>query len=434
MSTFRNRTRRGAAILFSGVLVLGGVALSGEASAVRNIDDNPTCEYLGYTHGAKWDNEPPAGTYTLNRDGMEASLTVGTYPDVELPKVPNENNAITAYQVSTAGEYAIVVKGGDGATVYGSGAKVPLHAPAVSSDKWPTISHFDLCWNGPPTQPDVGQLKVTKVVLGTDTPDDFTFEICVAPVAEGDEVCKDIEGNGTVTFGNLPVGDYVVTETDPGPRFSVKGSGVTVTVKLEDTTEATVTNTWIPPSTEFGRVEVTKTVNGDGAPTDGPYEICLTGPDPLATKVCKTVVGEGTVTFEDLVPGIYTVTETDPGTEYEVTITPATVEVAIGKVATATVTNEYTEQESLPPTVPVIPEVLPPTVPVTPEVLPPTVPVTPEVLPVTPAAPATPSNVASQTALPTTGSEGGIAVIATILVAAGVVLTLVGRRREPQQA
>jgi hypothetical protein len=50
-----------------------------------------------------------------------------------------------------------------------------------------------------------------------------------------------------VTFENLRPGDYVVTETDPGPRFSVEGSGVTVTVKSETTATATITNTWIPP-------------------------------------------------------------------------------------------------------------------------------------------------------------------------------------------
>jgi hypothetical protein len=43
----------------------------------------------------------------------------------------------------------------DGATVYGPERTeaVPLHAPAVSNGKWPTISHFDLCWNKPHLSP-----------------------------------------------------------------------------------------------------------------------------------------------------------------------------------------------------------------------------------------------------------------------------------------
>ena len=201
---------------------------------------------------------------------MEASLTVGTYPD---KPEPNVNNAITAYTTSGAGDYAIVVKAGDAATVYDPGAAVPLHAPANASGKWPTISHFDLCWNKPTPEPEVGQLDVKKVVVGTDTPDEYTFEICVTPVeTDGDQVCKEVTGNGTLKFESLPPGDYVVTETDPGPRFSVEGSGVTITVESEDTTETTVTNTWIPPSEEFGAIEVTKVVTGDGAPAGAKFD------------------------------------------------------------------------------------------------------------------------------------------------------------------
>ncbi len=43
MNTFSTRTRRGAAILFSGALVLGGLALAGEAKAAEEVPGNPTC-------------------------------------------------------------------------------------------------------------------------------------------------------------------------------------------------------------------------------------------------------------------------------------------------------------------------------------------------------------------------------------------------------
>jgi uncharacterized protein HemX len=111
-----------------------------------------------------------------------------------------------------------------------------------------------------------------------------------------------------------------------------------------------------------------------------------------------------------------------------VTFTPATVDVTIGGLAKATVTNTYTEQESLPPPVPETPVV--PVTPVTPTA--PTTPTTPTVAPATEVAPATATQVAAQTALPTTGSEGGIAAIAALLVATGVALTLLGRHREQQ--
>lgn len=337
MNTTRTRTRRSAAILFSGILVFGGLALTGEASAIKNVDDNPTCEYLGYEYGARWQG-PTEGYYTVNRDGMVASLRVGTYDDVE---VPNSNNAVLSYSISTAAAgYAVVVKGGDGATVYRSGSLVtPMHAPAVSSGKWPTISHLDLCWNKPAPEPELGTLQVTKEVTG-DAPATHQYEICIAGV-------------------------------DPL--------------------------------------------------------------DPVATKECTTITGPGMVTFTNLELGTYRVTETDPemtnpGSDYEVTIDPETVLVASEIPATAKVTNSYTPEI---PDVPETPEV--PEVPEVPEAT--EVEVLPPIAPATPAAPATPTTeVAAQTTLPATGSEGGLAAIAAILVTTGVGLTLLGKRRATQQA
>ncbi len=329
MNTFSTRTRRGAAILFSGVLILGGLTVAGEASAVKNVDDNPTCEDLGYTYGEKWEENwdvIEGDTYTLDRDGMKASLTVGTYPDTE---DPNTNNAITAFSVNLTEGYAIVVKGGDGANVYRNATQtdIPLHAPAVPAvpavdeqQKWPTISHFDLCWNTP------------------------------------------------------------------------------------------------APAPEFGRIEVTKTVVGD--PPDGAsYVINVVGPTPATTMQSKTIVAGQTVIFDNLVPGTYTVTENNPGTEYTVNITPGTVEVTAGGLATVAVVNTYSEEESLPPTTPTTP----------------TAPAAPAT-PAAPAAPAAPADVALQATLPATGSNGWIAALATVLVATGVALTLLSRRRGTQQA
>ena len=322
MNTFSTRTRRGAAILFSGVLVLGGLTLSGEATAGQEIEGNPTCAGLGYTYTFKVES-PSAGTYTVDRDGMTARLTVGTHPD---QADPNRNNAIVDHDISrSAAGYAVVVKGGNGATVYrsdthGSLEGPPLHAPAVASGKWPTISHFQLCWN------------------------------------------------------------------EPAP----------------------------PP--ERGRIEVTKMVAGEGAPTADEYEICLTGPAPSTDEQCTTITGQGTATFVGLAPGTYEVTESNPGPKYEATITDATVQVTIGDVATATVTNEFVGQESLSPTIPETPSV-------------PEVPSVPGV----PTAPAAPTDLASDASLPATGSESGIAVLATILVATGVALTLLSRPRTPRR-
>jgi hypothetical protein len=329
MNILRTRTRRGAAILFSGILVLGGLTLAGEATAQQELN-NPSCQDLGYVFGQKW--EDPSGAYSIDRDGMVANFTVGTYPDVT--KDPNTNNAVTAAKIVTKADgYAVIVKGGNGYNLYPNTEAVPMHAPAVPSEKWPTISHFDLCWNKP------------------------------APV---------------------------------------------------------------------GSLQVTKVLAGDTAPTIE-YEICIEGPAPMTTQQCKKVMGAGVVTFEDLKPGTYKVTETSPGSAYTVEITPTDpVVVTAGEVpATATVKNTY---KAPPATPPPTEQVVPPT---QQESLPPTAPVTPTaptVAPATEVAAATATQTAAPTALPTTGSEGGIAAIAALLVATGVALTLLGRHREQQQA
>ena len=426
----RDSTRRGAAILFSGILVLGGLALTGEASAGQVVEGNPTCP-VEYEFAEKQEN--PSGTYTFDRAGVTATITVGTSYDQVGVAEPNKNNAITSYSVPGT-DYRIIVKGGNGAIIYSPGETPPLHAPPVGAhQKWPTISHFQLCWNTPAPQPEVGQLTVEKVVVGTDTPEEYTFEICVTPVeAEGASVCKDVVGDGTLQFDNLPPGEYVVTETDPGPRFSVAGSGVTVTVESQDMTGTTVTNTWIPPNEEFGQIEVTKVVTGVGAPIDSKFEICVEGLaplDPVATRQCQMVTTAAPVTFGDLVPGSYKVTETNPGSSYTVTISPGEpVEVTTGDIPTEViVTNAYEAPTTPPPEEEVVPptqEALPPTAP-----MPPTAPAAPA----TPAAPTAPAQVSAQ-ALPTTGSEGGLAAIAAILVTTGVGLTLLGKRRGTQQA
>jgi hypothetical protein len=89
-------------------------------------------------------------------------------------------------------------------------------------------------------------------------------------------------------------------------------------------------------------LKVTKTVDwiGSTADTTKTFEICITGPS-YPSGNCKTYsYNGGDKTWSNLIPGDYTVTETDPGSQWVVQVTgsPATVPTDGGQ-ATAGVSN-----------------------------------------------------------------------------------------------
>ncbi len=91
-----------------------------------------------------------------------------------------------------------------------------------------------------------------------------------------------------------------------------------------------------------GSLTVTKVVETYGYDVGGEFEICVSGnglPEPL----CQTTMG-GMLTFDDLLPGEYSISESDPGAAW--TVDPAnrtlTAVVSAGStVDTGTITNFY---------------------------------------------------------------------------------------------
>lgn len=190
-------------------------------------------------------------------------------------------------------------------------------------------------------QPDVtincdglGDLTVTKVVDWSGAPPvaGQTFEICITGPSYPSGNCQTTSG-GNVTWSNVQIGDYTVTETNPGPAWSVTLPG-TVSVSDTQPVTVTVTNTLRP-----GSLSVNKTINWQGVtPIPTTFNICISGPS-YPTPFCQTTSG-GSLTFGPLVPGTYTVSES-PGSDWIVTITGSPANVAPNQTAQVTVQNTY---------------------------------------------------------------------------------------------
>jgi hypothetical protein len=292
------------------------------------VDDNPDCTDLGLCGaGFKPQPEPPGtGTYTFP-DGVNTVTLVsdGYFFDWS----------------STIEICAVIVKGGDNADVFTvypvkSTSDTLVHAPYKADGTPRAISHIEFCYDPGPT---TGRLEVTKTVNWNGvTPDTGqTFQICITGPSYPAGDCKTVGYNGgTATWSDLIPGDYTVTETNPGAQWTVVVSGSPATVVAGQTAQAGVTNTH-----KLGRLEVTKTVNWNGVTPDTgqTFQICITGPSYPAGD-CKTVgYNGGTATWSDLIPGDYTITETDPGTQWTAVVLGSPATVVACQTAWACVTN-----------------------------------------------------------------------------------------------
>ncbi|MFO7635287.1 MAG: hypothetical protein R6W76_22265, partial [Caldilinea sp.] len=178
-----------------------------------------------------------------------------------------------------------------------------------------------------------GDLTVNKSIDWSDvTPvPGQAFEICIVGPSHPSASCQTTAGT-PVVWSDLLVGAYTVTETAPGPNWSVALPDVVI---VSDTVAAqtTITNTLRP-----GSLTVTKSVDWQGVtPIPGvTFEICVSGPS-FPTPFCQETTGDA-LTFGPLFPGSYIVSESDPGPNWS-SPSPQTVAVAAGQSVGAAITN-----------------------------------------------------------------------------------------------
>jgi hypothetical protein len=201
----------------------------------------------------------------------------------------------------------------------------------------------------------LGSVKVTKVVdwNGVAPVDGTTFTICITGPTYPGGNCKlfTYPGDLEKVWTDLVPGDYTVTETgtsQPAPggeKPSTPGAspqaraGMALAYAGENPARLLASPVEAPP-----------------APTvENPvFNICVTGPSYPGGDCRSFPYPDGLVqTWTNLLPGQYTVTETDPGSQWQVEITgsPATVP-AEGGQATASVKN--TRLPDKPPQPPVV--------------------------------------------------------------------------------
>lgn len=106
---------------------------------------------------------------------------------------------------------------------------------------------------------------------------------------------KDVSCGGNVTF-DLPVGNYTIKEINPDSKYNVEYSSSSVTVKYNETSEVTVTNSLKP-----GKVTVTKECTGY-ITNNQKFKITL-------NNVTKEFSCNTSYTWDNLTSGDYTLTE-----------------------------------------------------------------------------------------------------------------------------
>ncbi len=198
-----------------------------------------------------------------------------------------------------------------------------------------------------------GALEITKIVnLGSVVNpsvinDTFTVTVTGPSYPVGTNIVFTVT-NGvlqaptSITLSPIIPGNYTITEADAGSEWTEVVPADAVTVVANATAQATVTNTYVPGSLQVNKVVQ---LNGYLIPTgvDLDFTINITGPSyPVSSPVVINVV-DGIPTNSpqvllNLIPGVYTVSETDPGIAWTVT-GGGNVTVNAGVQAPATVTN-----------------------------------------------------------------------------------------------
>ncbi|HEV2067816.1 MAG TPA: SpaA isopeptide-forming pilin-related protein, partial [Thermomicrobiales bacterium] len=182
-----------------------------------------------------------------------------------------------------------------------------------------------------PPPEESGTLIVYKQDASRDALPGGCFRLFDGETTVTGRVCDDTDGtnDGTITFDDVPVGTWILRETlAPSPSYQI-AEDREVTIANGETTEVSVVNTLKP-----GRVLVNKT-NPEGQPLqDACFDLGSDGSDARCTDAA------GVVTFSNLVPGSYVLTETSAPFGYEEVDPVRDITVQPGQTTVLNIVNE----------------------------------------------------------------------------------------------
>jgi hypothetical protein len=195
---------------------------------------------------------------------------------------------------------------------------------------------------------DTGCLTIVKYVSWSPaiSDPDYSFEICIrGPSYPGGSeygACQTVESSGgELTWYALDPGDYLVMEANPENLWEITLPPGPIWVPADlECSQAEVINVY-----NRGILTVWKDVNWNGmTPEESKkFWICLRGPSfPTGQEYgsCQPANYSGGYLQWEILPGNYTIRELDPGSEWDILISPENVYVPRGEyVWDPTVTN-----------------------------------------------------------------------------------------------
>ncbi len=201
-------------------------------------------------------------------------------------------------------------------------------------------------------EPLVGSITVGKSVDGDISNMTLPlFEITLTGPEDFSATRTFIHGE-TYTWINLTPGIYSLTESRVGlsSEWEVSGERL-IDVVADETSLAIITNTYtMAEESLVGTLIVGKAVAGDTNNMELPtFEITVTGPNNFS--ITRAFADGETYTWDNLLPGTYSVTEVRTGMSSEWTVTgERTVDVIADQTEMVVITNTYEKIEVIPQT------------------------------------------------------------------------------------